>query len=108
MIKPRRMAAIAATAALLLPVPAALPASGAVPSPLTGSFSPTGSLIDERVYHTATRLPDGRVLVIGGDGDDGAYTAVAAAELWGPGSALSACPSVSASATPQTSSPPGT
>ena len=34
--------------------------------PATGTFSPTGPMADGRVYHTATRLADGRVLVAGG------------------------------------------
>ncbi len=81
-------------------------ASAEVWDPATGAFGPAGSLCHARARHTATPLLDGRVLVIGGNGDGGAYTAVAAAELWGPGSALSACLSASTSATPQTSAPP--
>ena len=80
-------------------------ASAEVWDPATGAFSPAGSLCQARARHTATLLPDGRVLVVGGDGGGGV---LASAELWGPGSALSACPSASASATPQNSSPPGT
>ncbi len=82
-------------------------ASAEVWDPATGAFGPAGSLCHARARHTATPLLDGRVLVIGGNIDFGAYTVLASAELWGPGSALSACPSASASATPQTSSPPG-
>ena len=33
-----------------------------------GAFSPGGSLAADRMMHTATLLPDGRVLVIGGWG----------------------------------------
>jgi hypothetical protein len=49
--------------------------------PASGEFRPAGSMADARVRHTATLLPDGRVLVIGGTGPDGTY---ASAELWDP------------------------
>ena len=36
--------------------------------PASGTWSVTGSLTDERLYHTATLLPNGKVLVAGGMG----------------------------------------
>jgi serine/threonine protein kinase len=35
--------------------------------PKSGTFSPTGSLSVGRLYHRATKLADGRVLIVGGD-----------------------------------------
>lgn len=45
------------------------------------TFREAGSLAEPRVRHTATRLQDGRVLVIGGIGPDGQ---LASAEVWDP------------------------
>ncbi|EIM95089.1 kelch repeat-containing protein [Paraburkholderia hospita] len=50
--------------------------------PVTGTWSPTGSLGQAREQHTATLLPDGRVLVVGGHGIGSA--ALATAELYDP------------------------
>jgi hypothetical protein len=38
--------------------------------PKSGTFGPTGSMADARVHHTATLLPDDRVLVAGGDASE--------------------------------------
>ncbi len=48
----------------------------------TGSFGPAASLAEARGNHTATLLPDGRVLVVGGWDSKG--TPIATAEVWGP------------------------
>ncbi len=52
--------------------------------PQTTSFSPTGSLMEARMGHAATRLPDGRVLIVGGSGQD--EFALRSAEIWDPAS----------------------
>jgi len=60
-----------------------------------GAFSPTGSLIEPRAWHSALLLPDGRVFVVGGEGihhvaldDDGNAETIFlvhhTAEAWDP------------------------
>jgi N-acetylneuraminic acid mutarotase len=58
-------------------------ASAELYDPRTGSWTPTGSLTQARIGHTATLLADGRVLVAGGDGD-GDWGLLASAELYDP------------------------
>ena len=51
----------------------------------SGTWEETGSLATARYYHTATLLPNGKVLVAGG-GDS--YLALASAELYDPASGI--------------------
>jgi prolyl-tRNA editing enzyme YbaK/EbsC (Cys-tRNA(Pro) deacylase) len=57
-------------------------ASAELYDPQTGTFSPTGSLATARNLHSATRLADGRVLMVGGN-DTGTHS-LAVAELYDP------------------------
>jgi hypothetical protein len=57
-------------------------ATAEVFDPGTGKFAPTGSMTQARIYHTATRLLDGRVLVAGGTTLN--ISPVASAELYDP------------------------
>jgi hypothetical protein len=50
--------------------------------PSTDSFSPAGSLAEAREGHSATLLPDGRVLVVGGSGKKDSR--LVSAEVWDP------------------------
>ena len=48
----------------------------------SGTWSPTGSMSASRFYHTATLLPDGRVLVSGGS--LAGSSALGSAEIYDP------------------------
>ena len=60
-------------------------ATAEVWDPKASTFAPTGSMAASRVGHTATVLPDGRALVVGGAGPEGD---AAQAELWDPQSSV--------------------
>ena len=49
--------------------------------PATGAFTPTGSMTEAREEHTATQLPDGRVLIVGGNS---VTDTLASAEIYDP------------------------
>lgn len=53
---------------------------------VSGTFSPTGSMTTPRAGHTATNLPDGRVLLVGGHRFNFPNSALATAELYDPSS----------------------
>lgn len=51
--------------------------------PTAGTWTDTGAIASERLCHTATLLPDGRVLIVGGVAEGGS---IAPAETYDPGS----------------------
>ncbi|WP_438007571.1 kelch repeat-containing protein [Sorangium sp. So ce321] len=59
--------------------------SAEVLDPASGTWSPVGDMHDGRAHHTATALPDGRVLVAGGSGIGGALES---AEVLDPASGM--------------------
>jgi hypothetical protein len=59
-------------------------ASAELYDPASGTWTATGSMHARRLDHTATLLPNGKVLIAGGHGPQG--TALASAELYDPAS----------------------
>jgi len=58
-------------------------ASAEIYDPATGLFSATGSMISARAGHTATLLPSGQILIVGGGSGDNS-PALSTAELYTP------------------------
>jgi N-acetylneuraminic acid mutarotase len=61
-------------------------ASAELYDPGSGTWSVTGSMVRPRAGHTATLLPDGKVLVAGGNNPTETVSVLASAELYDPGS----------------------
>jgi len=56
-------------------------ASSEIYDPLTSTFSAVGNMVAARAGHTATLLPSGKVLIVGGENDQGV---LATSELYDP------------------------
>jgi large repetitive protein len=63
-------------------------ASAELYNPSTGDFTPTGSMTTPRAGHTATRLHDGRVVIVGGRMDSSGLADLASAEIYDPSTGL--------------------
>jgi hypothetical protein len=64
---------------------AAPTATAEIFDPASGTWSGTSNMSTARASHTATLLPSGRVLVVGGEGSEGtAFVSLASAEIYDP------------------------
>ena len=55
---------------------------------VSGTFTATGSLVTGRYDHTATALPNGKVLIVGGEGDGNPGPILSSAELSDPSTGI--------------------
>jgi hypothetical protein len=62
------------------------PSPASTPTATIGRFVPAGSLVEGRAWHSALALPDGRVLLVGGEGShvEHAGNALDSIEVWDP------------------------
>jgi hypothetical protein len=66
----------------------AVTSSAEIYDPATGAFTPTGSMTAPRADHTATLLPDGRVLIAAGEGSGRSENSLDSAEIYDPATGL--------------------
>ncbi|WP_295435270.1 kelch repeat-containing protein [uncultured Thiodictyon sp.] len=76
--------------------------SAALFDPNTSSWTRTGDMTAAREFHSSTLLPDGRVLVAGGVGQNSLFLSIASAEIYDP--ATGQWTAVPAMATPRSTS----
>src|SRR5207245_2045066 len=66
-----------------LPISVQALSSAELYDPATGTFTPTGSMVDARSAHTGTLLPNGKVLVTGGRQNE-SFNVLQRAEIYDP------------------------
>ena len=77
---------VTTTALMLLTSGGVATAQDDLDEPAAGAFTSAGTLSLARTDHTATLLPDGRVLIRGGEGLDPAD--LASTEVWDPSTSM--------------------